>query len=185
MFEEEEELQCNPDDDQAMLPLCTTPKRPASRSRKRGRSEASPEAVIKNCTKKRKALNKKERLLVIKHINSTSVLPVLKGMFKEKVRGTFSKLLDNEETLRALIKFHQETFVLLYEANGIGNISFQLQWHKYCSIFLLPKASAIQCVFSPPTKGMEDVRHIWLAYSEKDTDLESNTAEPHTPDLFP
>ena len=180
MFEEEEELQCNPDDDQAMLPICTTPKRPASRSRKRGRSEASPEAVIKNCTKKRKALNKKERLQVIKHIKSTSVLPVLKGMFKEKERGTFSKLLDNEETLRALIKFHQETFVLLYEANGIGKdkyISFQLQWHKYCSIFLLPKASAIQCVFSPPTKGMEDVRHIWLAYSEKDTDLESNTAE--------
>ena len=51
------------------------------------------------------------------------------------------------------------------EGNGTGKdkyISFQLQWHEYCSILLLPKHLPIQCVISPPTITMETTCQLWL-----------------------
>lgn len=172
----EEQVQPNPDDD---LSYDDTPRRPG-RSRKRGeQSEASlDEALSSKRPRKRKALNKKERLQVMDHIKSTPVLPVLTRMFEQRESSVFQKLLDNQESLASLIQFHQRTFLLLYEANGIGKdkyITFQLQWHKYCSIFLLPKENMLQCIFSPPTKEMDTVHQIWLAFCERE--LQGNSGE--------
>lgn len=165
MFEDEpKEDKHNPDDEKYETTSTTaTAKRP-TRSRKRTCRQTSADALLVNSwddsqqastSRNRKQLNKKERSLIIKHIKNICILPQLENNFQKKECSTFGKLLEESETLSRLLQYHQKTFVILYEANATGkdkSISFQLQWHKHCSILLLPKENNIQCIFSPPTK---------------------------------
>ena len=125
----------------------------------------------------RKMLNKEERSAVVVNIKSNpDILDKVTKTFQNHAQECliFGKLLDNEETLTALIEFHRNTFVRLYEASSKGKdkyISFQIQWYKHCSILLLPKHLPIQCIFSPPTKDMDTIRQLWLNFC---CTLESN-----------
>ena len=175
MFEEPEENNHNPDDEKYKNTSTTaTPKRP-TRSKKRTRSQTSADALLVNMpddsqqasTRNRKQLNKKERSLIIKHIKNICILPQLENNFQKQECPTFGKLLADSETLSRLLQYHQKMFVILYEANATGKdkfISFQLQWHKHCSILLLPKEHNIQCIFSPPTKEMVIVCQVWFDF---------------------
>ena len=177
MFEEEpEEDKHNPDDEKYETTSTTaTPKCP-TRPRKRTRSETSADALLVNSrddsqqastSRNRKQLNKKERSLIIKHIKNICILPQLENNFQKQECPTFGKLLADSETLSRLLQYHQKMFVILYEANATGKdkfISFQLQWHKHCSILLLPKEHNIQCIFSPPTKEMVIVCQVWFDF---------------------
>lgn len=60
----------------------------------------------------------------------------------------------------------------MYTQHSIGKdkyLYFQLDWHKYCSVFLLPKESNVGCVFDSPPKNLreiESVRQLWLNFCD-------------------
>ena len=66
---------------------------------------------------------------------------------------------------------------MLYKANEKGKdkfISFQLHWHNYGAIFLLPKDTPIQCMFSLPTRNIYTVCELWLKFFESAWDEHKN-----------
>ena len=178
MFEGEEEVQeellqqQNPDDERLVGAGSSVESlgTPAGGGRKRSRGSYEPR-VAQQRSSKTKMLNKKERTAIMAHIESISLLEKVKRAFRKQECPIFERLLMDQALLTALLDFYHKTFVMLYKANDSGKdkyISFQLEWHKYCAIFLLPKDTLIQSIFSPPTRNMVTVRELWLQFSESD-----------------
>lgn len=90
-------------------------------------------------------------------------------------------LLKNTSLLLSLIKHHRDTFINLYRQNNKGkdkHLHFQLEWHRHCSVFLLPKDSTINCVFPDKEihKGVHKMRETWQHFCDtcpEDIDKES------------
>ena len=86
-----------------------------------------------------------------------------------------TKILDSllkNKSLVSLTNHHRNTFISLYRCNSKGKekyLHFQLEWHKYCSIFLLPKESCIDCIFPDPNEipeGTDNVKDMWQNFCE-------------------
>ena len=186
MFAEESLLEENPDDISCDIDVSTPKRKKGPRKRTRsgkslcgadqeGRYDDSASAtatatVQPRTTSKTKMLNKKERAKLISNIKKCSVLKEVKTYFENHQSSVFEELVAHHEgVLKSLINFNLQTFISLYEGNGTGKdkyISFQLEWHKHCSIFLLSKDLTIQYVISPPTYSMETARQEWLKFCD-------------------
>ncbi|XP_019855757.1 PREDICTED: uncharacterized protein LOC109584445 [Amphimedon queenslandica] len=182
MFGEEleETLLENPDDecsrpvvDCPSTSSVGTPKRPQKlRKRKRGQDSAATACVAPNAdtnrSRTKKMLSKKERSSVVSHIKKSPILEQVKIYFHKNECNIFQELISHGDLLVKLVNYHQNTFISLYESNATGKdkyISFQLEWHKYCSVFLLPRELPTQHLFSPPTNEMETIRTLWLDFT--------------------
>lgn len=116
--------------------------------------------------RKRKVLNKTEIMLllcdvdicsVIKHVKST--IEAEKHMEEVPGRMEFWNALEKSESLMKEIMLSlTSTFASLYKSCDKGKckyLNFQLEWHRYCSVFLLP-----------PGKDVSDVDYDVQKYSE-------------------
>ncbi len=73
-----------------------------------------------------------------------------------------------------LLNFFGEAFVQIYKSCDQGKekfMKFQLEWHKMCSIFLLPSSTAIEESGWSPSRlqlktDMEKIRQTWIGFCE-------------------
>jgi hypothetical protein len=149
----------------------------ATKKRKRG-----GEAEGKGATKrKRKVLTKKEKarvMLSLCDINMSTLLEHVNTAVKER------HIIDNpnklefwnclgksEALLKALISSLSDTFANLYRSCDKGKdkyMNFQLEWHRYCSVFLLPVGKDISDVGYDIEKHSElaSLQQRWIGFCE-------------------
>ena len=94
-------------------------------------------------------------------------------MIHPGVSEILDDLMQNEILSMELVNHHITTFVDLYNQCSIGKekyLRFQLDWHKHCSIFLLPKDVDVEVVLpkhSQQTRTMcQNIRNLWQQLSE-------------------
>ena len=143
--------------------------------------------------KQRKMLTKKEVDTVTKSISDISIDSMMQQVetnikvecdqLSDEMR-ILEFLLHDKDLLRSLVLYHHTTFVTLYNQFNKGKekfLHFQVEWFKYCSIFLLPKHSSLDCVVPDPTEEMNSVRCNWQkfcgTYYAEDTLLSTNPSE--------
>ena len=102
-------------------------------------------------------------------------LNYIQTQLKEQV--TCSKLMDVLDTLlksvdlwRSLVEHHRMTFITLYDKCSYGKqkyLRFQIEWHTHCSVFLLPKQHAIECILHHENSStINQIRQRWLTFTE-------------------
>ena len=144
----------------------------------------------------RKLLRKDQRATIIDSIKTMSLNTIaheVKLRLHEQLQSSeqilkviLDSLVDNEKLLLSLVKHHHNTFVNLYVQCSSGKekyIRFQLDWHKHCSVFLLPRVFGIDCIFLSNgkstvtdstkenaavdnTKEISDIRCLWLNFCD-------------------
>ena len=161
-----------------------TPKRPRAGMKGKGKSKknALKHDVVGDDVEvagKEKMLNKQQRKKVTDSIRSMPLnmfVQHVEGKLKELsepiLREILNGLLQNKQLLTSLVEYHRTTFTNLYVKHSTGKekyLHFQLDWHTYCSVFLLPKELSIDHIFpSSPDNVSEinDVRHSWLSFCD-------------------
>lgn len=140
-------------------------------------------------------LKKDQKIEIMKSIRSFSLHKIAREIqsklneqfpSERMLREVLDCLMQQDQLLLSLAKYHHITFVNLYVKCGSGKdkyIRFQLDWHKHCSIFLLPKESSIDCIFPSDTdndddtksmctlnakeiKEIKDIRHLWSCFCD-------------------
>lgn len=95
----------------------------------------------------------------------------------EQISKEGVEILCNEDHVtqrESIIELHRTVFAHLYKKCGAGKdkyLSFQVEWHKYCSALLLPIDMGLQAVHldkSPPKlkKTIEQTRMEWHQFCE-------------------
>ena len=132
--------------------------------------------------RKRKVLNKTEKTKimlslcdvdicsVIKHVKST--IEAEKHMEEVPGRMEFWNALEKSESLMKEIMLSlTSTFASLYKSCDKGKckyLNFQLEWHRYCSVFLLPPGKDVSDVDYDVQKHSELARlqQRWIGFCE-------------------
>ena len=155
---------------------------------KRKRKQDSSDEIPK---KKRKALNKKEKekiLLCLCDIDSNEVTTFVKAKVSNEKhisecheRKMFWESLQSCVLFLDLLCFLSEAFVGIYKSCDKGKekfMKFQLEWHRMCSVFLLPCSKTIEeSGWSSSLQLKADlikVRQRWIGFCEGKGITESN-----------
>lgn len=81
-----------------------------------------------------------------------------------------NNLVESKDLFRLLLDHHRTVFISLYEKNSTGKekyLRFQIEWHKQCSIFLMPKDTAIDCILPDPTPMVLALLKKWMSFCEE------------------
>uniref|UniRef100_A0A1X7UP48 Uncharacterized protein n=1 Tax=Amphimedon queenslandica TaxID=400682 RepID=A0A1X7UP48_AMPQE len=88
----------------------------------------------------------------------------------ESLKAVWSCLKSAKLLYYELIEYHRSIFASLYEANGTGKekfMRFQIEWHRYCSIFLLPKDVPINIMIQDNlSQDFSKIQKAWFSFCE-------------------
>ena len=62
--------------------------------------------------------------------------------------------MESKDLFPLLVDRHRTTFISLYEKNSTGKekyLRFQIEWHKQCSVFLMPNEISIDTILPDPS----------------------------------
>ena len=119
--------------------------------------------------RKRRVLNKTEKTKIML---SLCVLLRLKNTWKKfLVECNFGMLWKSESLMKEIMLSLTNTFASLYKSCDKGKckyLNFQLEWHRYCSVFLLPPGKDVSDVDYDVQKHSELARlqQRWIGFCE-------------------
>ena len=113
---------------------------------------------------KKKSLKKGDREAIMKKIADVTL-----NEFEQQIKMQLSKeseychevmqkeiinnLVKSKDLFPLLVDHHRTTFISLYEKNSTGKkkyLRFRIEWHKQCSVFLIPKEISIDTILPDP-----------------------------------
>ena len=137
---------------------------------------------IEGSTKRTKLLKKDERNALLESINEITIeelaekvltaIEVVHGDYllqTETQKRILKDLTSNTTLFHSLLEHFRAAFVSLYETYGKGKekyLRFQLAWHIYSSIFLLPNDIPIETVVQSPTEEMSSIQAQWMTFRQ-------------------
>ena len=167
---------------------CSTGKAAASRSKQCHSTSTKPssetrreESTVKKTKKSRtKAMKKSDRESLLQSLQGIDA-KILRGDIVTKLTTTFQgnallkELADavcsTEHPLQGLIVHHQHYFAALYvtsKKQQDAYLQFQIDWFKYCSVFLLSEQFSLEDINYCELPGHEvnGPRNTWLEFSK-------------------
>ena len=161
----------NPDDDLPSIAGEAVHKQSTPTRPKNKRASARRKVGVK----RKSLLKKDQKSLIIDLLNGLSldmIAQCVEVRLREQLKSSeemLKEILDgmvrynDKQLFMSLVKHHHMTFVHLYRQCSTGKekfMRFQLEWHKHCSVFLLPRELNADCIFpsSECTKEIVEMR---------------------------
>ena len=131
----------------------------------------------------KKMLKKSERTAIVRNIKDKATTDLAIELAAELDKDHTRFLAQNESlntlwsSLKSanllyhdLIEYHRSIFASLYEANGTGKekyMRFQIEWYRYCSIFLLPTDVPINTIILDNlSQDLSKIQKAWFSFCE-------------------
>ena len=74
--------------------------------------------------------------------------------FEVMQKQIINNLVESKDLFPLLVDHQRTTFISLYEKSSTGKekyLRFQIEWHKQCSVFLIPKEISIDTIVPDPS----------------------------------
>ena len=133
---------------------------------------------------KQKMLNKKEKTQVMEYVEQLSLSTLKEHDVGSQRSGPdlniFNNLLRNHQPLQTILKFHKTTFVQIYFIHSKGKekyLQFHLEWHRHCSIFLVPKELSLDCVLTSASRDILNAREVWQSFVQSTSTTSDGAAD--------